>query len=110
MNFHETICGRRFFDTQLPHLIKALERIADGLTRPKMSLPHGMTIEPISCMTSITASTNRVFLRSRTKSSRYLTMQYLRLRLPYAGNSPKLRQLWQLSRCTKRPLVSATVL
>lgn len=46
MNFHETICGRRFFDTQLPHLIKALERIADGLTRPKMSLPHGMTIEP----------------------------------------------------------------
>ena len=100
MNFHETICGRRFFDTQLPHLIKALERIADGLTRPKMSLPHGMTIEP----------NFRVFLRSRTKSSRYLTMQYLRLRLPYAGNSPKLRQLWQLSRCTKRPLVSATVL
>ena len=46
MNFHETICGRRFFDTQLPHLIKALERIADGLTQPKMSLPHGMTIEP----------------------------------------------------------------
>ena len=46
MNFHETICGRRFFDAQLPHLIKALERIADGLTRPKMSLPHGMTIEP----------------------------------------------------------------
>ena len=46
MNFHETICGRRFFDAQLPHLIKALERIADGLTRPKMSLPHGMTVEP----------------------------------------------------------------
>ena len=46
MNFHETICGRRFFDAQLPHLIKALERIADGLTQPKMSLPHGMTIEP----------------------------------------------------------------
>ena len=46
MNFHETICGRRFFDAQLPHLTKALERIADGLTQPKMSLPHGMTIEP----------------------------------------------------------------
>ena len=57
-----------------------------------------------------TASTNQVFLRSRTKSSRYLTTQYLRLRPPCAGNSPKLLQLWQLSRCTKRPPVSATVL
>ena len=96
MNFHETICGRRFFDAQLPHLIKALERIADGLTQPKMSLPHGMTIEPN-------------FLHDLYYGE-YLTTQYLRLRPPYAGNSPKLLQLWQLSRCTKRPPVSATAL
>lgn len=110
MNFHETICGRRFFDAQLPHLIKALERIADGLTQPKMSLPHGMTIEPNFLHDLYYGEYEPSVLRSRTKSSRYLTTQYLRLRPPYAGNSPKLLQLWQLSRCTKRPPVSATAL
>lgn len=29
--FHETQYGKRFFDSQLPKLIKALERIADAL-------------------------------------------------------------------------------
>ncbi len=29
--FHETQYGKRFFDGQLPKLIKALERIADAL-------------------------------------------------------------------------------
>lgn len=46
MNFHETICGRRFFDSQLPHLIKALERIADGLTHTETASPQGITPEP----------------------------------------------------------------
>lgn len=31
--FHETQYGRRFFDGQLPRLIKALERIADALEK-----------------------------------------------------------------------------
>lgn len=29
--FHETIYGKRFFDKQLPDLIKQLKRIADAL-------------------------------------------------------------------------------
>lgn len=31
--FHETGYGKRFFDSQLPKLIKALERIADALEK-----------------------------------------------------------------------------
>lgn len=33
--FHETIYGKRFFDSQLPALIKALERIAKVLEEKK---------------------------------------------------------------------------
>lgn len=73
------------FDAQLPHLIKALERIADGLTRPKMSLPHGMTIEPNFLHDLYYGEYEPSVLRSRTKSSRYLTTQYLRLRPPCVG-------------------------
>ena len=109
MNFHETICGRRFFDAQLPHLIKALERIADGLTQPKMSLPHGMTIEPNFLHDLYYGEYEPSVFKEQDKKQQVLT-QYLRLRPPYAGNSPKLLQLWQLSRCTKRPPVSATAL
>lgn len=29
--FHETFCGKRFFEAQLPKLIKELGRIADAL-------------------------------------------------------------------------------
>lgn len=29
--FHETFCGKRFFEAQLPRLIKELGRIADAL-------------------------------------------------------------------------------
>lgn len=32
-NFHETMYGKRFFDSQLPKLITALERIADALEK-----------------------------------------------------------------------------
>ena len=31
--FHETQYGKRFFDSQLPKLIKSLERIADALEK-----------------------------------------------------------------------------
>lgn len=33
--FHETMYGKRFFDSQLPALIKALERIAIALENKK---------------------------------------------------------------------------
>lgn len=57
------------FDAQLPHLIKALERIADGLTRPKMSLPHGMTIEPNFLHDLYYGEYEPSVLRSRTKAA-----------------------------------------
>lgn len=31
--FHETVLGRRFFESQLPKLIKELGRIADALEK-----------------------------------------------------------------------------
>lgn len=31
--FHETMYGKRFFDSQLPKLIKSIERIADALEK-----------------------------------------------------------------------------
>ena len=46
MNFHETTYGRRFFDAQLPHLIKALERIADGLAHTETAPPQGIAPDP----------------------------------------------------------------
>lgn len=33
MKFYETMFGKRFFDSQLPKLIKVLERIADALEK-----------------------------------------------------------------------------
>ena len=33
--FHEAMYGKRFFDSQLPALIKALERIAKALEEKK---------------------------------------------------------------------------
>ena len=33
--FHETMYGKRFFDSQLPALIKAIERIANALENKK---------------------------------------------------------------------------
>ncbi len=37
--FHETVMGRRFYEGQLPKLIKALEKIADNMG----DKPHGAT-------------------------------------------------------------------
>jgi hypothetical protein len=39
MEFHETGYGRRFFDSQLPMLIGALERIADALEKADRHAP-----------------------------------------------------------------------
>ena len=35
MNFYDTVAGRRFFDHQLPGLTKALQGIANALSRPQ---------------------------------------------------------------------------
>ena len=42
MNFHETIYGHRFFEAQLPNLIKAMERIADGLAHLEAGSPQSV--------------------------------------------------------------------
>lgn len=34
MNFHETVMGKRFFESQLPMLITALQGISEKLSRP----------------------------------------------------------------------------
>jgi hypothetical protein len=34
LQFYETVAGRRFFDSQIPKLIAALQKISEGLTRP----------------------------------------------------------------------------
>lgn len=46
MNLHETEYGRRFFNSQLPNLIKALERIAESLSAPKQSLSADFVADP----------------------------------------------------------------
>lgn len=33
MQFHETILGKRFFEQQLPNLIRKLDRIAEALEK-----------------------------------------------------------------------------
>lgn len=39
MNFYETQMGKRFFESQLPRLIKALENISEALSRKTEPLP-----------------------------------------------------------------------
>ena len=46
MNLHETEYGRRFFNSQLPNLIKALERIADSLAHAETTPPQGTASDP----------------------------------------------------------------
>ena len=46
MNFHETKYGHIFYEVQLPRLIKALERIADELSKSSSSLTGGVTVDP----------------------------------------------------------------
>ena len=46
MNFHETKYGHIFYEVQLPRLIKALERIADDLSKSSSSMTGGVTVDP----------------------------------------------------------------
>lgn len=46
MNFHETKYGHIFYEVQLPRLIKALERIADDLSKSASSMTGGVTVDP----------------------------------------------------------------
>lgn len=46
MNLHETEYGRRFFNSQLPDLIKALERIAESMSASKQSLSADFVADP----------------------------------------------------------------
>lgn len=42
--FHETIYGRRFFDSQLPELIRNLGRIADAMEKQQKVTEHDIRI------------------------------------------------------------------
>lgn len=44
MNFHETIMGKRFFEHQLPQLIKALQDISANQSRPAVVIK--LPVEP----------------------------------------------------------------
>lgn len=44
-DFHETVRGVRFFDGQLPKLIGALERIADGARHLGELAERGLVVE-----------------------------------------------------------------
>ena len=46
MDFHEPTYGPHFFDAQLPHHIKALELIADGLAHTETASPQGIAPDP----------------------------------------------------------------
>lgn len=46
MNFHETVYGRRFFESQLPKLIRALENISASLPQPGASGSGKLVINP----------------------------------------------------------------
>lgn len=37
IQFHETVRGARFFDHQLPQLIKALNRVADEMEKSRLA-------------------------------------------------------------------------
>lgn len=46
MNFHETVAGRRFFEHQLPSLIKALQDVAAALSQPQPVVHLPITAPP----------------------------------------------------------------
>ena len=45
MQLHETELGRRFFGTQLPKMIKALERIADAMEKEQKPVEEYIDLE-----------------------------------------------------------------
>ena len=46
MNFHETVAGHRFFNHQLPELIKALQGVADALSQSQPVVHLPITVPP----------------------------------------------------------------
>lgn len=46
MNFHETIMGKRFFESQLPTLITALQGIAEKMTAPAAAIQLPTKADP----------------------------------------------------------------
>lgn len=45
--FHETMYGKRFFDSQLPALIKQLTRIADALEKQNQAKQEAKKNDPV---------------------------------------------------------------
>lgn len=46
MNFYDTVAGRRFFEHQLPSLIKALQDVASALSQPQPVVHLPITAPP----------------------------------------------------------------
>ena len=47
MNFYETVAGKRFFESQLPKLISALQEIAQGLHQAPSVIPFPLDTQDI---------------------------------------------------------------
>ena len=46
IDFHNTVMGQRFFDTQIPRMLRSLERIADSLDQMQSNSLSKKTMEP----------------------------------------------------------------
>lgn len=46
LQFHETVRGARFFDHQLPQLIKALNRVADEMEKSRLAKEKAVEDKP----------------------------------------------------------------
>ena len=44
INFHETVMGRRFYDAQLPSLIKSIDRLAKAVEEQNALLKEGKEV------------------------------------------------------------------
>lgn len=44
INFHETVMGRRFYDVQLPSLIKSIDRLAKAVEEQNALLKEGKEV------------------------------------------------------------------
>ena len=75
-----------------------------------MSLPHGMTIEPNFLHDLYYGEYEPSVFKEQDKKQQVLNHTVSAAETALRGELSKLLQLWQLSRCTKRPPVSATAL
>ena len=99
MNLHETEYGRRFFNSQLPSLIKALERIAESLSAPKQSLSADFVADPDFLHDLYYGDYEPSVFKTQSEHQKQLNHNRLRLHLYKSG--PVLHQSSQKGSCPK---------